>query len=155
MNYNQEGVTIRRVDLALWQIRIADVVGTEHGRRKAIAKAAGMSPSQFSDLINIPGKNPEIRQLQRIADALDVEVGVFFLPGSHPLGGSPHAEQRQSATGAPIARSDFIEILRSVLTAALFALSNADAPAGEQGANSRPEKSDQSTVSPERRRAVR
>jgi transcriptional regulator with XRE-family HTH domain len=105
--------------LAVWQLRIAQLVGDEHGRRKAVAKAAKMSPSQFGDLINVPGKNPEIRQLQRIATALGVDLADLFR-SPEATAEESHDDSRRSVSASttivlehlgPTLRAAFVQLL--------------------------------------------
>lgn len=103
--------------LATWQRNIQKLVGDEHGRKIAIARAADMGPSQFGELISKPGKNPQIRQLERIAKALGVEVADLLRAEFTPQTGQPHAAVSASPGPVPFDPGDSARIERAVRAA--------------------------------------
>lgn len=84
---------------ATWQRNIQKLLGDEHGRKTEIAKAADMQPQQFSDLINKPNRNPQLRQLERIAKALGVDLADLFRSESSPKRGQHNGA---FATASPV-----------------------------------------------------
>jgi transcriptional regulator with XRE-family HTH domain len=125
-------------DRAVWQLQIERLVGDEHGRRKTVAKAAGMSPSQFGDLINKPGKNPQIRQLQRIADALGKDVADLFSSGSLDRQEAPR-NASPPVVAAPIDPTLLAPAIREALALVLMqvvsTLADTDEPTRESTPN--------------------
>lgn len=147
------------VKLADWQLAIGRLVGDEHGRRKQIAEAAGMSPSQFGDLINKTGKNPQVRQLKRIADALGVPLAALF--GATPeqthaaLDGTDQLPTAATAGGRAAFAVEFRQAFIDLLTDILAGLGEQSTETGRSHSDSRAAETEADHLSPRTRRAVR
>lgn len=77
--------------LPIWAERIAELVGTDHGRLAKVARDAGMDSPQLDRLRKGENDNPTVAVLTRIADALGVPLAALFTrpekDARHGMGG--------------------------------------------------------------------
>jgi transcriptional regulator with XRE-family HTH domain len=107
-----------------WQVRLAELVGHEQGRRQEIAGLADLHPSYLTKLLNNAAANPTIGTLQQIASALGLEVDIAFVPAAASgattdTRSSPTDVVPDATTIEAAARAAICETFANILTAAL------------------------------------
>ena len=152
--------TARVKTRTVWQRNIERLVGDEHGRQQQIAKKAGMENPQFSNLINSASANPQIKTLERVADALGVDVASLFAPTFSEAGVS-HATPSVVASDASLDSVHVEAVLRDALVNILLDVldglqpPNPNAHTDESTPGSRTPPSSKGPVAPHAERKVR
>lgn len=143
-----------RRDRPRWGLNIKRLLENTDRTVTQIAETAGMKVQQFSNLTNNPDLNPEIRQLQRIADAFGVDIAELFVPSSQSQ--EVHGSSAATATPDPeTLRAAVRDAIGDVLFDLLAAVGRPDAAPDEPRTDARAEQTARGKVSPGRGRAVR